>query len=226
MSAVDARLDRILGSGPVLPVYSPRWGDDAVAVARALLQGGISAIEITLRAPCAIDAVAAVAAAVPEMQVGVGTVIDPRQLGQARDAGASFAVSPGATERLLEAANEAAIPLLPGVASASEVMRALEHGFTRMKLFPAEVVGGPRLLRALAGPFPQVVFCPTGGIGADNAADYLALANVRCVGGSWLTPRESVLSRDWSAIATMALATAALRPAVAAAHSQPAGTPG
>jgi len=212
MSAAEALLDRVLGGGPVLPIYSPRPDEDAVGVARALLEGGITAIEITLRDPCAIAAVMAVAAALPQMQVGVGTVIAPRQLQQARDAGACFGVSPGTTQRLLSAAREAGFPLLPGVATASDVMRALDAGYRRLKLFPAEAVGGRGLLRALAGPFPQVSFCPTGGLGPENAPGYLALANVRCVGGSWLTAPGLVHARDWQAISALARATASLRP--------------
>jgi 2-dehydro-3-deoxyphosphogluconate aldolase/(4S)-4-hydroxy-2-oxoglutarate aldolase len=186
-----------------------------VPLARALLEGGIGIIEITLRSAAALDAIAAVAEDVPELLVGAGTVCSPRQVNDALAAGARFLVSPGSTDRLLDALQETGRPFLAGCATPSDMLRLLERGITEAKLFPATVVGGAALLRAVAGPLPQLRFCPTGGITAATAAEYLALPNVGCVGGTWLTPAGALRSGNWAQVTELATAAAALRQAVA-----------
>jgi len=183
----------------------------AVPMARALVAGGIAAIEVTLRTAAALDAIRAIATEVEGAVVGVGTVLTARDLDAARQAGARFAVSPGVSPRLLDAAEDSALPLLPGAATASEVMALLERGYRHLKLFPAVPVGGVKLLAAWAGPLPQVRFCPTGGIGLGSALDFLALPNVLCVGGSWLTPASLMQAGDWAGIERLAREAAALR---------------
>lgn len=183
----------------------------AVPMARALVAGGLPAIEVTLRTPVAMDAIRAIAAEVEGAHVGAGTVLAPDDLDAAMRAGASFAVSPGGTTRLLDAADGHALPLLPGAASASEVMALAERGHRLMKFFPAVASGGTAWLRSIGGPLPSVRFCPTGGITPQNAADYLALANVVCVGGSWLTPSALLASGDWQRVEDLAHAASALR---------------
>jgi 2-dehydro-3-deoxyphosphogluconate aldolase / (4S)-4-hydroxy-2-oxoglutarate aldolase len=173
----------------VIPVVVLDDADGAVALARGLVAAGMPAIEITLRTPAALDAIERVASEVPEAHVGAGTIVAPKQARAALAAGARFLVSPGATPALLDALADE--PLLPGAATASEVMALLERGYTTAKFFPAEASGGVAALRALAGPFPQMRFCPTGGIGPHNVDDYLALPNVACVGGSWMLSRPS-----------------------------------
>lgn len=200
----------ILRRAPVVPVFTPGAVDDAVDVARALVRGGLPVIEVTLRTAVALEAIRAMAAALPEAVIGAGTVLDAAQLGQVRDAGAAFGVSPGATPRLLQAARDGGLPFLPGVATASELQAGLEAGFDTFKFFPARQAGGAAMLAAWGGPFSQVRFCPTGGIGPDTASDYLRLPNVLCVGGSWLTPAERIAARDWDAIEALARAAAAL----------------
>ncbi len=196
---------------PVLPVVVLHRLEDAVPVARALVAGGLPAIELTLRTPVALDAVAAIAAEVPEILVGAGTVVTPGQAKEAADAGARFLVSPGATPSLLAAMDETGLPFLPGVATVSEALAALEAGCTSLKFFPAEASGGAAFLASVAAPVPAVRFCPTGGITPTNAASYLALPNVGCVGGSWLTPGDLVAARDWDGVADLAREAAALR---------------
>ena len=200
----------VLDVSPVVPVVVVEDAATAVPLARALLAGGVGIIEITLRSPAALDAIAAVASEVPEMLVGAGTICTPGQAAAAADAGARFLVSPGSTDRLLDAMQESGLPFLAGCATPSDMMRLLERGITEAKLFPATVVGGAALLRAVAGPLPQLRFCPTGGITPETAPDYLALPNVGCVGGSWLTPPDLVASGDWAAITALAAQAAAL----------------
>lgn len=195
--------DLLRGIG-VLPVLTLGEPDTAVAVARALAAGGLRVLEVTLRTPQALAAITAIAAALPEVVVGVGTVRRPDDLRAAHDAGARFAVSPGLTPRLAAAAAGAPLPLVPGVATASEAMAAADAGLRTLKLFPAEAAGGRALLRALAEPLPELRFCPTGGIDGRSFRDYLALPNVLCVGGSWVAPRALVEARDWDAITTLA----------------------
>ncbi len=214
MSAIASRQQAIaatLALAPVVPVVVVESARDAVPLARALVAGGIPAIEVTLRTPAALEAIRAIAAEVEGAVVGVGTVIDATQLAAAERAGARFAVSPGATRTLLDAADDHAIPYLPGAATASEAMALLERGYTHMKFFPAENVGGAPALRSLGGPLPTLRFCATGGIALANARDYLALPNVAAVGGSWLTPKAAVVAGDWSAIEALAREAAALR---------------
>lgn len=204
------RLETILKLAPVVPVVVIHDAGNAVPLARALVAGGTPAIEVTLRTPAALDAIRNIAAEVEGAQVGAGTVLNPHDLAAARQAGACFAVSPGSTSALLDAADDEGLPLLPGIATASEIMRLLQRGQTLMKCFPAAAIGGAPLLRSWSGPLPAARFCPTGGIRADNAADYLALPNVICVGGSWLTPRKHIEAGDWTGIETLARAASRL----------------
>ncbi|WP_323016815.1 bifunctional 4-hydroxy-2-oxoglutarate aldolase/2-dehydro-3-deoxy-phosphogluconate aldolase [Castellaniella sp.] len=200
----------LLTHSPVMPVIVIQDTESAVALAQALVAGGIRSLEITLRSPAALDAIRAIRDQVPDALVGVGTVRTPRQLDDALQAGASFGVSPGLTSTLAQAARSAGIPFLPGVATASEAMQAAEWGFTVQKLFPAEAVGGAALLKSWHGPLPELMFCPTGGIHAGNAASYLTLPNVGCVGGSWLTPAQAVANQEWDAITQLARQACAL----------------
>lgn len=205
------QLADLLALAPVVPVVIVDDVAHAVPMARALVAGGIRTIEVTLRTPAALEAIRAIAAEVPEAVVGVGTVLDAQQLEAARAAGARFAVSPGVSPRLLDAADAGALPLLPGVATVGEAMTLLERGYRHLKLFPAVPVGGVALLKAWASPLPQLRFCPTGGIKPDTAHDFLALPNVACVGGSWLTPKDKLKAGDWAGIERLAREAAALR---------------
>lgn len=203
-------LAAILAVAPVVPVVIVETIEDAVPLARALVQGGLPVIEVTLRTPIALDAVRAIAAEVEDAIVGVGTVLDPAQLAASERAGARFAVSPGHTPRLLDAAAQSNLPLLPGIATASEAIALIERGYAFAKFFPAEPAGGHAYLSALASPLPQLRFCPTGGITPESAPRYLALPNVVCVGGSWMLPRQRIAAKDWAAITTASRAAAAL----------------
>lgn len=194
---------------PVMPVVVVDHVGDAVPIARALLAGGVSAIELTLRTPVALDAILELSRRVPEIVVGAGTIVTPGQAKEALDAGAQFLVSPGSTPTLLEAMVDTGLPFLPGVATVSEVLAVLEVGHTDMKLFPAEASGGVGWLASIAAPVPAARFCPTGGITAASAASYLALPNVGCVGGSWLTPKDAVRAGDWARIESLARETTA-----------------
>ncbi len=191
---------------PVLTVDDPR---QAVELVRALAEGGLTTVEITLRTPAALAAIAAVRAELPEVAVGAGSVVEPAQLAAAAAAGAAFAVSPGLGPELAAAARDGAIPLLPGVATASEAIGARERGWDVVKLFPAAPLGGPAYLRALAAPLPGLRFVPTGGIGAGDFRAYLELPAVACVGGSWMAPPAAVAAGDWAAIADLAREAAA-----------------
>lgn len=206
------RVDELLGLAPVLPVLSIQRLEDAVPLARALVDAGLPVLEVTLRSAVALDAIRAIVREVPAAVVGAGTVLDATTLAAVVEAGAAFAISPGATEALYVAASRSALPWIPAVASASEMMRGLEHGHRRFKFFPAEAAGGIGALRAFAGPFPQVRFCPTGGIDAERAPAYLALPNVITVGGSWMVPAAALQARDWDQIGALAQASARLRP--------------
>ena len=208
MSAVD--VEAVLRGQRIIPVYTPGSESEAVSVARALLEGGIGAIEVTLRTPVAIDAIAAIGRDVPDMIVGAGTVLEVAQLHQARRAGAMFAVSPGCADELLLEARDAAIAYLPGVATSSEVMKASDAGYRLLKVFPAEAVNALALIAAWSGPFPRARFCPTGGIDVARAAQYLAQPNVACLGGSWLTPKALIERGDWAQIEALARAACAL----------------
>lgn len=200
----------LLSLVPVIPVVVIDELAHAVPVARALVAGGLPVIELTLRTPVALDAVRAIADQVPEIRVGAGTIVTPGQAKQALDAGAQFLVSPGLTPALLDAMMQTGLPFLPGTATVSEVLAVLEAGFSEMKFFPAEASGGAAFLKSIAGPVPAARFCPTGGITAASAASYLALPNVGCVGGSWLTPADALDSGDWERVAGLARAAAAL----------------
>ena len=201
----------ILSLSPVMPVLAVEDVDVAVDLAQALYDGGIYTLEITLRTPCALAAISRIRQVLPNAVVGAGTVLDETQLHAAVNAGAQFVISPGIYPAFAEAAARAVVPVIPGVATAGELMLALAHGLDTCKLFPAEAVGGRALLQAWHGPFPQAVFCPTGGISAATAPDYLRLPNVLCVGGSWLAPKAAVAARDWETISRLAREAAALR---------------
>ncbi|MFC7813878.1 bifunctional 4-hydroxy-2-oxoglutarate aldolase/2-dehydro-3-deoxy-phosphogluconate aldolase [Streptomyces sp. NPDC057367] len=200
----------VLDLAPVVPVVVVDDLADAVPLARALVAGGLPAIEVTLRTPVALDAVRAIAAEVPDAVVGAGTVITARQVEEVVAAGARFLVSPGWTDALLEAMRVSGVPFLPGVSTTSEVVALLERGVREMKFFPAEAAGGTAYLKALAAPLPQARFCPTGGITPASAPEYLALPNVGCVGGSWMLPKDAVAGRDWERVAALARAAAGL----------------
>jgi len=210
MSGADPRVRAVLRLAPVIPVFTPDDVDDAVQVAQALFRGGLPVIEVTLRTATAMAAIKAMAEAVPDAVIGAGTVLTAAQMEQVKAAGGRFAVSPGATDRLYAAARDTDLPLLPGVATSSELMRGLEHGLDTFKFFPAVQAGGAAMLSAWNGPFGDVRFCPTGGISAQTAAQFLHLPNVLCVGGSWLTTRELLQARDWAGIERLARAAAVL----------------
>lgn len=201
----------ILSAGAVIPVMAIDDLSTAVDLAHALVEGGIPTLEITLRTPVGVDAIRLIAKEVPNAIVGAGTVTNPEQLQAVEDAGAVFAISPGLHETLAKASHQSSIPLIPGVATPGEVQLALEHGINTLKLFPAEVVGGKAMLKALYGPYPDICFCPTGGITLESAPEYLALPNVLCVGGSWLTPKDAVKNQDWATITRLAKEAAALK---------------
>jgi 2-dehydro-3-deoxyphosphogluconate aldolase/(4S)-4-hydroxy-2-oxoglutarate aldolase len=200
----------VLDLAPVVPVVVIEDASDAVPLARALVAGGLPAIEVTLRTAAALDAVRAIAGAVPEAVVGAGTVITPAQVAASVAAGARFLVSPGWTDVLLEAMRASGVPFLPGVSTTSEVVALLERGVREMKFFPAQAAGGTAYLRSLAGPLPQARFCPTGGIGPATAPQYLALPNVGCVGGSWMLPADALAARDWGRVEELAREAARL----------------
>ncbi|MFI0515652.1 2-dehydro-3-deoxyphosphogluconate aldolase/(4S)-4-hydroxy-2-oxoglutarate aldolase [Streptomyces canus] len=204
----------LLDIAPVVPVVVLANASDAVPLARALVAGGLSAIEVTLRTPAALDAIRAIAEEVPDAVVGAGTVITPEQVRESVAAGARFLVSPGWTDVLLEAMRGSGVPFLPGVSTTSEVVALLERGVREMKFFPAEAAGGTAYLRSLSGPLPQARFCPTGGIGAGNAPDYLSLPNVGCVGGTWMLPADAIAARDWERVERLARDASQLRPQV------------
>jgi 2-dehydro-3-deoxyphosphogluconate aldolase/(4S)-4-hydroxy-2-oxoglutarate aldolase len=202
----------ILALSPVMPIVTLSDRRHAVPLARALARGGVRVAEITLRTPAALDAIRAVAAEVPEIILGAGTVLSATDLDAAAKAGAKFAISPGIGPALLSAARGGPIPFLPGVATPSEIMLALQAGFDHQKFFPANLFGGSDALKAFSGPFPAVRFCPTGGVTLESAARYLALSNVVCVGGSWLTPASAIAAEDWNTIESLARdATSTLR---------------
>jgi 2-dehydro-3-deoxyphosphogluconate aldolase / (4S)-4-hydroxy-2-oxoglutarate aldolase len=201
----------VLDIAPVIPVVVIDDLATAVPLAQALAEGGIGVIEVTLRSPQALDAIAAIAAEVPEMVVGAGTVCSPGQATEAAGAGARFLVSPGSTDRLLDALEEADLPFLAGCSTVSDMLRLLERGVTEAKLFPATAIGGIALLRAVHGPLPRLRFCPTGGITAATAPEFLAQPNVGCVGGTWLTPSSAVAAKDWDRIRALSRQASELR---------------
>ncbi|QMV51597.1 bifunctional 4-hydroxy-2-oxoglutarate aldolase/2-dehydro-3-deoxy-phosphogluconate aldolase [Ewingella americana] len=196
--------EQILTSGPVVPVIVINKLEHAVPLAKALVAGGVRVLEVTLRTDCAVEAIKAIAKEVPDAIIGAGTVLNPEQLAEVTAAGAQFAISPGLTEPLLKAANAGPIPLIPGISTVSELMLGLDAGLREFKFFPAEANGGVKALQAIAGPFPQVRFCPTGGITPNNYRDYLALKSVLCIGGSWLVPADALESGDYARITKLA----------------------
>lgn len=197
---------QILARAPVVPVLAIDNPDHAIPLAQALVAGGIPVLEVTLRTPAGLPAITAIRDAVPDAIVGAGTVVNAQDFNAAVEAGSAFVVTPGLTQGILDAAADSTVPLIPGVATVSEMMRALDHGVDCLKFFPAEASGGAAALKAFAGPFPQVKFCPTGGIGLHNINDYLALKSVVTVGGSWLTPADLLAAEDWGAIEALASA--------------------
>lgn len=199
----------LMKAAPVIPVLVVEEVDHAIPLAKALVKGGLPVLEVTLRTPAGLDAIKAMST-VEGAIVGVGTALDANDLRNAVDHGATFAVSPGFTSELGKAANDLSLPLLPGVMTSADIMRARQHGFTDLKFFPASQAGGTAMLKAFGGPFADVSFCPTGGINADTAADYLKLKNVLCVGGSWVAPKNLILNGDWNAITDLATAAARL----------------
>jgi len=203
----------VMRISPVIPVIAIDDINHAVPLAKALVAGGIRVLEVTLRTVHGLPAIRAIAEQVPGAVVGVGTLTQPEEFAAARDAGATFGVSPGLTRSLIDAAVSSGLPLLPGVMTPSEVMSAREAGFRQLKLFPAVPAGGVGMLNAIAGPLADVTFCPTGGITEATAPQFLALKNVACVGGSWLTPKDAMQKGDWDHITQLALAASALRKA-------------
>lgn len=193
---LDAR--EIMQVSKIIPVMSVNSVEESLRLCEALIEGGISIFEITLRTSCAIEAINAVAKEFPQATTGAGTVLNPEQFKMVEDAGATFAISPGLTKSLAEYDNS--IPLLPGVASASEIMQGLEYGYDAFKLFPANIVGGVPALKSFGAPFGDVVFCPTGGVNAGNAKEFLALKNVLCVGGSWIVPADAIEKKNFDEI--------------------------
>ncbi|GAA9106495.1 bifunctional 4-hydroxy-2-oxoglutarate aldolase/2-dehydro-3-deoxy-phosphogluconate aldolase [Helicobacter pylori] len=205
------KIIEILQISPIIPVVVIENIKDAVPLAQSLVEGGIHIIEVTLRSSCALEAIELIAKNVPKMRVGAGTILNPTQLEQAQNRGAEFLISPGLTIKLLEYAKKKDMPLIPGVSSSSEVMQALELGYSALKFFPAEYCGGVKLLNAFNAPFKGVKFCPTGGISADNMHSYLNLENVLCVGGSWLTPKNLIQNKEWDKITEICKRSLALR---------------
>ena len=204
-------VDAVFGLAPVIPVLAIDRIEDALPLCRALVDNGLPVLEITLRTACALDAIALVARELPHACVGAGTVLSATDLANVSDAGARFAISPGATDALFDAAKASRTPLIPGIATASELMRGMEHGWRRFKFFPAESSGGIGALKGFGGPLPMARFCPTGGIDAAKAPAYLALPNVACVGGSWMVPADAVKASDWARIGALAAEAASLK---------------
>ncbi len=205
------KLEEIVAQTSVMPVMVIDRIEDAVPLARALVEGGIKVLEITLRTEAGLEAVRRIKQEVPGAIVGVGTISSPRLLEASMEAGAAFGVSPGTPPHLLKAIVESGLPFFPGVATMTEVMQVMDAGLTVMKFFPAVAAGGVKMLESFAGPFPHVAFCPTGGINAANAPDFFRLKNVVCVGGSWLTPKPLVAAGDWAGITQLAREAAALK---------------
>ena len=209
MSAKTQRTREICGLAPIVPVLVVDDAAHARPLAEALVAGGLPALEVTLRTPAALDAIRAMAQ-VPGGVVGAGTLVTPEDVRAAKEAGAQFGVSPGATDALIAACEAEGLPLLPGAATATEAMRLLEQGYDMLKFFPAEASGGAPALKAIGAPLPQITFCPTGGVSPANARDYLSLPNVICAGGSWVAPKQMVAQGEWARIEALAREAAAL----------------
>lgn len=211
MDPRDAALLQILSAAPVVPVLTIEDRAVAVPLARALVAGGLTALEVTLRTAAGLECIRAIAGEVEGCDIGAGTVLDAAQLAAAVAAGAKFLVSPGTAPKLTAAARDCPVPFLPGIATAGEAMALAEDGLTTLKFFPAEPAGGIAYLKALAAPLPAIRFCPTGGVGPKNAPDYLALANVICVGGSWVAPADALAQGNWTRVTALAREAAALK---------------
>ncbi|MCU0755629.1 MAG: bifunctional 4-hydroxy-2-oxoglutarate aldolase/2-dehydro-3-deoxy-phosphogluconate aldolase [Xanthomonadales bacterium] len=203
--------DELLGQAPVLPVLSIAHVEQAVPLAQTLVDAGLPVLEITLRSPVAMEAIRRIREQVPKAMVGVGTVLTPRQLAEVAQLGVAFAISPGTTPTLYAAAGDTPVPFIPAIATASELMTGLEQGYRRFKFFPAVPMGGVGTLKAFGGPFPEAKFCPTGGIHAQNAIEFLSLHNVITVGGSWMVPGTALATGDYDSIGTLASAAARLK---------------
>ncbi|KXS38320.1 MAG: 2-dehydro-3-deoxyphosphogluconate aldolase / 4-hydroxy-2-oxoglutarate aldolase [Halomonadaceae bacterium T82-2] len=203
-STRTTELDSICQKAEVIPVLTIERLEDAVPLGRALVEGGLPVLEITLRTDCALAAIARMREALPGASIGAGTVLTPAQYRQAEQVGVDFVVTPGATEALYRYGVSSPVPMLPGVATISELMTGWQFGYRRFKFFPAEASGGAPAIKAFGGPIPEARFCPTGGITPDNAEDYLKLPNVMCVGGSWVTPRKLIEAEDWAGIKALA----------------------
>lgn len=203
-STRTAELDSICLKAEVIPVITIERLEDAVPIGRALVEGGLNVLEITLRTDCALEAVKRLRDALPGASIGLGTVLTPAQYRQAEEVGADFVVTPGATQALYQYGVESPVPMLPGVATVSELMSGWQYGYRRFKFFPAESSGGTKALKAFAAPLPGARFCPTGGISMANAEEYLTLPNVMCVGGTWLTPKALIEAEDWAGIRDLA----------------------
>jgi 2-dehydro-3-deoxyphosphogluconate aldolase/(4S)-4-hydroxy-2-oxoglutarate aldolase len=203
MSTMHEKLAAVLSAAPVVPVLTIEDRATAVPLARALVAGGLTALEVTLRTAAGLDCIRAIKGEVEGCNVGAGTVLDAAQLADAEAAGATFMVSPGAAPKLIAAARDSAVPFLPGAATAGEAMALVEEGFSILKFFPAEPAGGLAYLKALGAPLPGIRFCPTGGVGDRNAADYLALPNVICVGGSWVAPADALAEGNWTRVTAL-----------------------
>lgn len=210
MASQTTSITEILALGPVMPVIVIDRAEDGVALADALLAGGLKTIEITLRTPAALGAIKAIAEARRDICIGAGTVISAELAKAAKEAGAHFAVSPGTTQAVIDGCAAADLPLLPGASTVSEMMHMLESGFTAMKFFPASAAGGTSFVKSLASPLPQITICPTGGISAVTAPEWLALPNVKCVGGSWVAPQNLINAGDFATIETLARDAASL----------------
>jgi len=194
----------LFAMGPIVPVLVIEKVEDALPIAEALLKANINVLEVTLRTSAALDVISAIAKELPEAIIGSGTVTNRAQLQQSYDAGAKFAISPGLTKDLLQAGNEGEIALIPGISSISELMDGADYGYDHLKFFPAEASGGVKAIKSIGGPFPDIKFCPTGGINLNNVRDYLALSNVKCCGGSWLVTNEAVQNKNWHEITKLA----------------------
>ena len=207
---MSKKIDDIFHNIPVIPVLSLNNFDDSIGVAKALINGGLNVLEVTLRTDYGLQAIRELKQAFPEAIIGAGTVTTPAQFESAVEAGADFILSPGHTMELLKLASESDIPTIPGISTPSEAMLAMEFGFNRLKFFPAEALGGVNFLRSLNGPFPQLKFCPTGGITINNVSQYLSLSNVFCVGGTWLTPNKLIELKKWKDIQILAVEASTL----------------
>ncbi len=201
---MSTQVDALLTTSPVMPVLVIERVEDAVPIAEALKAGGLRVLEVTLRTPSALDVISAIAKQVDDVLVGAGTVTSAAEIAQVKAAGGAFVISPGSTETLLKAGAEAEIPYLPAISTVSEMMLAMEYGYRAFKFFPAEASGGAATLKAFSGPFPNVRFCPTGGISESNFGEYLKLPNVTVVGGSWVVPQSLIDARDWQGITELA----------------------